>query len=59
MTATTLFTIGGGATCTDGVCGTVSRSAGGRDAVDVAGSRPPAWLRVPLAFHHGAVTRHG
>ena len=40
MAATTLFTIGAGATCTDGVCGTVSRSAGGRDAVDVAGSRP-------------------
>ena len=40
MAATTLVTIGGGATCTDGVCGTVSRSAGGRDAVDVAGSRP-------------------
>ena len=39
MAATTLFTIGGGATCTDGVCGTVSRSAEGRDAVDVAGSR--------------------
>ena len=27
--------IGAGATCTDGVCGTVSRGAGGRDAVDV------------------------
>jgi hypothetical protein len=39
MAATTLVTIGGGATCADGVCGTVSRSAGGRDAVDVAGSR--------------------
>jgi hypothetical protein len=38
--AATLVTIGGGAPCTDGVCGTVSRSAGGRDAVDVAGSRP-------------------
>ena len=36
MAATTLFAIGAGATCTDGVCGTVSRSAGGRDAVDVA-----------------------
>ena len=32
--------IGAGATCTDGVCGTVSRGAGGRDAVDVADSRP-------------------
>jgi len=42
MAATTPFTIGAGATCTDGVCDTVSRSAGGRDAVDVAGSRP--WL---------------
>ena len=42
MAATTLFTIGGGATCTGGVCGAVSRSAGGRDAVDVADSRP--WL---------------
>jgi hypothetical protein len=40
MAATTLFTNGVGATCTDGVCGTVSRSAGGRGAVDVAGSRP-------------------
>jgi hypothetical protein len=40
MAATTLFTIGAGAPCADGVCGTVSRSAGGRDAVDVAGSRP-------------------
>jgi hypothetical protein len=40
MAATTLFTIGAGATCADGVCGTVSRSAGGRDAVDVADSRP-------------------
>ena len=38
--AATLFTIGAGATCTDGVCGTVSRRAGGRDAVDVADSRP-------------------
>jgi hypothetical protein len=28
MAAATLFTIGVGATCTDGVCGTVSRSAG-------------------------------
>ena len=40
MAVTTLFTIGTGATCTDGVCGTVSRSAGGRVAVDVADSRP-------------------
>jgi hypothetical protein len=40
MAATTLFTIGAGATCTGGVCGTVSRSAGGQDAVDAAGSRP-------------------
>ena len=30
MAATTLFTIGAGATCADGVCGTVSGSAGGR-----------------------------
>ena len=21
--------------------------------------RPPAWPRVPLVFHRGAVTRHG
>ena len=35
MAATTLFTIGAGVTGTDGVCGTVSRGAGGRDAVDV------------------------
>ena len=40
MAATTLFTIGAGAPRADGVCGTVSRSAGGSDAVDVAGSRP-------------------
>jgi len=40
MAATTLFTIGAGVTCTDGVCGTVSRGAGGRGAVDVAGSCP-------------------
>jgi len=40
MAATMLFRIGAGATCADGVCGTVSRGAGGRDAVDVAGSRP-------------------
>ena len=40
MAATTLFTIGAGATCTDGVCGTVSRGAGGRGAVDVADSCP-------------------
>ncbi len=59
MAATTPFTIGAGATCTDGFGGTVSRSAGGRDAVDVAGSRPLAWPRVPLALHRGAVTRHG
>jgi hypothetical protein len=39
MAATTPFTIGVGATCTEGVCGTVSRGAGGRDAVDVADSR--------------------
>jgi len=32
--------IGAGATRTDGVCGTVSRGAGGRDAVDVADRRP-------------------
>ena len=32
--------IGASATCTDGVYGTVSRGAGGRDAVDVADSRP-------------------
>ena len=38
MAATTPFTIGAGATCTDGVCGTVSRGAGGRDAVDAADS---------------------
>jgi hypothetical protein len=59
MAATTLFTIGAGATCTDGVCGTVSRSAGGRDAVDVADSHPPAWPRVRLAFDRGTVTGHG
>ena len=46
MAATTPFTIGAGATCTDGVCDTVSRSAGGRDAVDVPGSR----LRLGPAF---------
>ena len=46
MAATSLFTIGAGAR-TDGVCGTVSRSAGGRDAVDVAGSRPRAPFRWP------------
>ena len=46
MAATTLFTIGTGATCTDGVCGTVSRSAGGRDAVAAADSR----LRLGRAF---------
>ena len=40
MAATPAFTTGAGATCTDGVCGTVSRGAGGRDALDVAGSRP-------------------
>jgi len=40
MAAMTLFAIRAGATCTGGVCGTVSRSAGGRDAVDVCGSRP-------------------
>ena len=40
MAAATLFTIGAGATCTDGICATVSRSAGGRDAVDVADSHP-------------------
>jgi hypothetical protein len=40
MAATTLFTIGADATCTDGVCGTVSGSAGGRNAVDLADSRP-------------------
>jgi len=40
MAAPTLFTIGAGPTCADGVCGTVSRGAGGRDAVDAAGSRP-------------------
>jgi hypothetical protein len=40
MAATTLFTIGTGAPCADGVCGTVSRSAGGSDAAGVAGSRP-------------------
>ena len=59
MAATTLFAIRAGAICTDGVCGTVSRIAGGRDAVDVAGSRPQAWPRIPLGFHHGAVTGHG
>ena len=46
MAAATLVAIGGGATCTGGVCGTVSRGAGGRDAVDVAGSR----LRLGRAF---------
>ena len=40
MAGATPFTIGAGAACTDGVWGTVSRSAGGRDAVDVAGSCP-------------------
>ena len=40
MAATTLFTIGAGPICTGGVCGTVSRGAGGRDAVDVAGCLP-------------------
>jgi hypothetical protein len=40
MAATTLFTVWVGATCTDGVCGTVSRSAGGRNAVDAAVIRP-------------------
>jgi hypothetical protein len=39
MAATTPFTIRADPTCTDGVRGTVSRSAEGRDAVDVAGSR--------------------
>ncbi len=58
MAATTPFTIGADATCTDGVCDTVSRSAGGRDAVDAAGSRPRLG-RVPLALHRGVVTRHG
>jgi len=46
MAATTLFTIGAGPTCADGVCGTASRGAGGREAVDAAGSRP----RLVLAF---------
>ena len=58
MAATTLVTIGGGATCTDGACGTVSRGAGGRDAIDAAGSRP-AWPSVLLALHRGMVTGHG
>jgi len=40
MAATMLVTIGGGATCTDGVWGTVSLRAGGRDAAGDAGSRP-------------------
>jgi hypothetical protein len=40
MAATMPFTIGAGATCTDGAWGTVSLRAGGRDAVDDAGSRP-------------------
>jgi hypothetical protein len=40
MAATTPITIGAGATYTDGVGGTLGRSAEGRDAVDVAGSRP-------------------
>ena len=40
MAAATLFRIGAGATCADGVCATVSRGAGGRGAVDSAGTRP-------------------
>jgi hypothetical protein len=40
MAVTTLFTIGAGAPCADGLCNPVSLSAGRRDAVDVAGSRP-------------------
>ena len=54
MAAKSPFTIEAGPARIDGACGAVSRSAGGRDAVDVAGSRP-----VPLAFHRGAVTGHG
>jgi len=40
MAATTPFTIGACPACTDGACSTVSRSAGGGDAADAAGSRP-------------------
>jgi hypothetical protein len=40
MAATTLFTIGVGATCTDGVCGRMTRGVRGLGAVDAAGTRP-------------------
>ena len=46
MAATTLFTIGVGATCTDGAGGRVSRGAGETGAVDVVDSRP----RLSRAF---------
>jgi len=59
MAATTLFRIGAGATCTDGVCGRVTRSARGLAAVDAAGTRPRAWPRLPLVFDRGTVTLHG
>ena len=58
MAATTLFTIGAGATCTDGVCGTVSRSAG-EGTLSMSPVAAPAWPRVRLAFHRGTVTGHG
>ena len=43
MAAKSPFTIEVGPARIDGACGTVSRSAGGRDAVDAAGSRPFRW----------------
>jgi hypothetical protein len=59
VAATTPFTIGAGPACADGACGTVSRSARGRDAVNAADGPPPVWPRVPLALHRGAVNWHG
>ncbi len=52
------FTIEVGPARIDGACGTVSRSAGGGDAVAVAGTAP-AWPRLRLALARDAVTRHG
>src|ERR1700676_5516713 len=48
-----------GPACTDGACGTVSRSTRGGDAADVASSRPRLGGAFRWPLHRDAVTRHG
>jgi hypothetical protein len=53
------FRIGADVTCTDGVCGRVTRGVRGLGAVDAAGIRPGPGRAFRRSFDRDVVTRHG